>query len=1067
MGADRPGLHSLSIVVALATALLMPVRARAAWGATVEQKVKGGPQLLQLIMEDDYDWVAAWTCNVTGFTPRSPAPVISPLASDPRMVTPVSQIMHADACWAYWDGSALGMQFTTQFLSLADVGTWTIVCDGYEASPTYCYASNPPCIPTCETSALATWANPFTFTIDVYNNTPNITVTHSPAPAWNATVTLDAVGSDPDGDALSYHWQILHHPPTSTTHLSSTTAKSPTIHFTSDHDIGHWEFQVDVDDATGERRTFTHSFDVPNVPPSITINGATEINALDTIALNATPTTDVDGGNLGIVWDIVSSPPTSTHGPQSHFGTGPTFPAIVTTEQDIGTWTIRATATDNEGATDTKEATVTVKNVPPEINLVGASQIEVGDTIHAETTILDDQDGGSLTFSWDLIQVPQSAGIPIQDGLFTGSSIDIPTTYDDAGTWVFELTATDNEGASVTQDYTVLVDAPPEADIQVSSATATPGADPPVVGIGDFPLVLDASGSVDPDSPCPSDPDRCHDTAGQPVVISPGISGYQWSLVDEPLEEVGILPLGRVDEVFGIDGSSPTVTFDHWLDLAPGQYTFQVEVWDGEGNSDTALQRVVVLDVNSNPIAVVSPPARYTTTPSGTAPTDITLSAASSFDLDNVLAGDTPGPGVGIVDYQWAVEAPPGCAPPALPSGAGAAEVTLYSAGDPIDPTCQGRWTFTATVGDDDTPQKHGSAETTVVIGNCPQPLCIDAPTTALPDVVDFSDQTDVSIYYHLDSAIYTDPSLAYGLFAELDIYDEHDLSTPFHTDFDPNVLASDRGSFLVFNWNGYGDTFLRPESGPYDVAITVLDYGFSTTPFTATQPASIEIAVADPQVLPTSDRYARFGDLDDGSTQLHFNYQINGGVTVDTLHFKIFDAAHTELLDQAVPGAVTPAGTVTWDGKIAGVTLAPGDYTFQLDARRGSASLGTSPPYTFTVYKLGVKPHAGAVPAQGLAVFVNDDDDDQNGSPDVGQNPAPAAENDLVQLDLVFEPATLAGTLGSAPTAPPPASRSGRRPPRAPRSPCPRATTPRRARRRPRSGSRGPPLAPRRSAST
>jgi hypothetical protein len=985
-------------------------------------------------------WMHSCTCGAN-FGGASRSVNISPSSSDPRHSTlpasTVQQVPGHIGCGIF-DSSGDGLpDFNFDFVtnSLEDMGTWTVTCSCLMVDPAYCVSDpSASCGIACDSAGIVSDPDPTTFVITVFNSPPTASITTTPsAPAWNSLVTLHSNANDPDHGTtgLSYHWNITAHP--SGTALSSAAVANPTIQFTSDHDIGHWSFSLDVDDQEGERASTSRSFDVPNIPPTLSTNpvSSATINAMQSIAITATAT-DPDGGSPSIAWNIASSPPGASHGLQSNYATGNTFTPIVTGKNDIGVWHIEASATDNEGpmahpsGLTTHDVTVNVMNLPPHINLTGSPSIRVGDTIHAATSIRTDDFGDDLNFRWEIVQVPHAAGIPLHTIVSTSSYIDIPTTAIDAGTWIFKLTATETGVPSstmpspvATTTFTVLVDGDPVANIALSASGPIISGDPPNIGSNSFPLTLDASGSIDPDSPCPTDPNHCHETATPPAIVSPGIVAYVWSLIDVSPELSTTYPLGRVDEVFGIDGTSPTLVLQA-ADLLPGQYTFQVEVKDDEGNTAVSQQSVVVVQINGAPTAIVSGPDRYVVSAGGL-DRDIVISGHDSFDLDNILSGSGLSAGIGIIDYQWDVVAPPGCTPPAIPSGASADSFTLYSAGSTPLNGCLGTWTFGLTVGDDDTPQRRASATTHIVIGNCTGSLCIDSPTTAMPQIIDFSDQTDVTVYYHLDSTVYEDPAYTSGAFTRLDIFADSDPMprTPFYTAFDPNALASDKGSILTFNWNGYGNDWSRPKSGTYSATVTIDSSALSIGSFSTSQPQSIHIAVADLTVLPTSNSYARFDDLDSGASQLHFNFRVAGGTSVDQLHWRVRDAADTVVFEADAP--VVNAGTVTWDGKIAGVTLATGTYTFELEAIRAGASLGKSPRFSFTVYTLSVKPHVGTVPAEGVPVLVNDDDDDWNGASDLTQNPSAPGENDLVQVDFVLDPVMTGDVTISADAAPAP----------------------------------------------
>jgi hypothetical protein len=971
--------------------------------------------------------------------------------------------------------------------------TWTATY----MDPNWCISkpNTPPCNVFCDPIGLS---GPITrsFIFEIYNDPPSANITGSPTPAWNKTVKLNANASDPDGGTLTYNWSVIQRPSGSSTTLNDPKAASPTLAFSSDKDIGQWRVKLDLDDNEGERKTFIHEFTVPNVPPNISITGATDvdemkpiqlgvspttdvdggnldivwdivqsppgashgpqsnyktgasltiptvekdlgtwvfratakdnesasqsreitvtvknvppsinvsgarsIDALQAIALGVTPTTDVDGSNLDIVWDLIKSPPSSSHAPQSGIATGPTL-SIPTTDKDIGDWEFKATAKDNEGASDSETVAVTVKNLPPEIALVGAGQIKVGQAISVKTSILDDKDGGKLSFRWDIVQVPQSAGQPVQQGFSTNdpdnASITIPTAPTSAGTWMFRLTATDNDAApdsSIQQEQTVLVDGLPKAAI----------TGPSTIGSLSFPLVLDGSSSVDPDSPCPGQANRCHDTDGRPVTVSPDIVGYTWSLIDVPGELAASYPLGRVDEVFRVPADQAKLNLNYAA-LATGDWTFQLRVQDGEGNQDSSSFTVKVIDANGAPTAVVAGPGRYTTTVTGAITQNVVLNGQQSFDLDNVLAGVSPGPGLGVTNYQWqALTVPSGCSSPALASGPNAHTVNLYLAGAIIPPTCQGYWTIRLTVTDDDNPAKTGTAETSFTIGNCALSLCIDYPTTQNPQFVEFTDKTDILIYYHLNSVLYNDPAFISGAFTRLDVYHESNLNIPIYTSVDPNVRGSDKGSNLWFHWNGYTNSHARPKPGLYTARITLLDSASNTTNFAAVEQRAIWIAVAEPGILATSDKYLDRDKLDMGADHLNIGYQVTGAARPDQLRWTVRDAANTTVF-QTTTAPASPS-TFSWDGQVGNTTIPTGNYTIELEALRQGASLGRSKPHAFVVYRLALTPSSGPVSATppGLYLYVNSDDDNRNGASDLTETAA--GEDDLVEVKLTAEP--------------------------------------------------------------
>lgn len=895
--------------------------------------------------EDGYLWPFNQTCSATKISSSSFN--MAPGASDPGIQT-ASPVTNAASC-PIWDFNGDGqaewhLNFT--FNSLHDLGVWQITCDGTHVDPAACASvSNPPCNIACDLNYVTPYSEPARFFVTVFNDPPTASPSHSPSPAWNTTVTLHANASDPDGGSLNYSWSVVNKPSSSTKTLSGTSSASPTISFNNDDDIGDWQFRVYVDDNEGERRTFTHGFTVPNVPPNIHIDGPTDIEALEDIVLSISSTTDTDGGAFQIEWDIVSTPPGASVAAQSNYSTAASI-AIPTTELDIGTWVIRVTATDDEGDSDSDTHTVEVHNIPPEIDLVGPDQIDVGDTISIYTTILDDEDGGVLSFSWDVFQSPDPSGIPPQVGYLggtgaSGATLTLPTSTSHAGTWIFVLTATDNDGqpdSSVSEEFTVLVDAPPVPNIVA----------PNTIGSFSFPLELDGSGSTDPDTDAP----HSRLDGGAPS-LSPGIMDYTWLLIDVPFEHWGDYVLGPLDESLGVAAHSAAASID-FGSLEVGDWRFGLQVRDAEGNDAGTSRAVTVIEEGGPPSALISGPARYLVSVAGVLQSAVTLSGEASFDLDNVLAGDPLGPGIGIVNYAWSVAvAPLGCSPPTLPAGSGLTTATVFGAGVVIDPACLGFWQVTLTVTDDDLTPRTASTSATFIIGNCPQLLCIDYPTTAMPQFVEFTDDTDVFIYYHLDAGVYSAaPFITGGLIAELEIFHESDLLVPFYSDFDPNPLATVFGGLPVFQWDGYGNLHQRPLPGKYTVRITLLDHLLTLSTTTTQEVDAIQIATAEPNILPTSDILESVDAFEAGTGSLTLNYTVTGAATADQIQLRIYDAANAETFTTTGPVAL-PSGTITWDGMTApAMPVGVGAYEAEVQALRMGSVLGTSARHAFKVIR-------------------------------------------------------------------------------------------------------------------
>ncbi len=854
------------------------------------------------------------------------------------------------------------------------------------------------------------------------------------------SIVFDGRGSSDREDSdsqLDFRWTFTR--PGGSTFVRSGATRTETFNDDYLSSGTNWSVRLVVQDTDGASDSETANFSVTGSPPVIEIVGPDRIDALEPLTLEARntlgsdPAGDVDGGNIEeFSWTIQDGPTEGSVPIGNVWATRIISWPNPATEADITTltddtdivdrppWKFVCKATDDEGDTGEETKIVRVYNLPPIINLIGDTEIDTGDELRIETGITKDDDGGDLIFSWDLIQSPNSSSYrPVED-FGIDSVLVFVTDETDAGTWIFQLNATDNEGETVSEQFTVVVDGLPIAIIEGSATIGTLSS-----------LELDGSNSIDPDSPC-DPPDYCHTTTDPQGVkgISRPIVGYTWSIatadVNEPLGFLGPLYEGRLDEgLLNMDPYSPSISITTGL-LDPGDYTFQLDVEDGEDNNASEFLIVSVIQEEAPPVAIVNPPLSILTDLSGTilSPQNTTLSGFNSYDKDNLLDGGLLGPGLGITNYQWSYLAfPSGCPPlllPPLPSGPSLHTFNLFYPGNTVSPECLGRYELQLTVTDDDATPKTSSATTSVIIYNCPNDICINSPTTANPEFVEFTENTDILIDYYLSSMLYEDPLfLAGGLVAELEIFHESDGLTPVFSSRDPNLLASDKGSVLRFHWNGYDNDGYRPENGRYDVWISLLDHQLSTTTFIAEEKEAIVMEVVEPEILPTTTQYIDFDDLTFG-TPVTIDYDFSMiGHEPDALVWRVYDEASAVVKEETVFPPYS--GTILWDGQLdASNLIAPaGHYQLELETLRGVAVLGRSNLHDLTIYRIQISSPAGALSSTspGLHVLVNSDDDNQNNISDL--NESVPGEDDLIPFDILIEPSNLEGEFTISATNP------------------------------------------------
>ncbi|WP_256792263.1 PKD domain-containing protein [Terrabacter sp. Ter38] len=175
-----------------------------------------------------------------------------------------------------------------------------------------------------------------------------------------------------------------------------------------------------------------------NQPPTAAFT-ATAANLVATF--DATASSDPDGTVTGYAWDFgdtgsgTGSRPTHTYG-------------------SAGSYPVKLTVTDDQGATNSVTKTVTVTAPPVNQPPTAAFTATAANLVATfDATASSDPDGTVTGYAWDFGDT----------GSGTGSR---PThTYGSAGSYPVKLTVTDDQGATNSVTKTVTVTAPPEAPI--------------------------------------------------------------------------------------------------------------------------------------------------------------------------------------------------------------------------------------------------------------------------------------------------------------------------------------------------------------------------------------------------------------------------------------------------------------------------------------------------------------------------------------------------------------------------------------------------------------------------
>jgi YD repeat-containing protein len=279
-----------------------------------------------------------------------------------------------------------------------------------------------------------------------------------------------------------------------------------------------------------------------NTQPLGNAGPAQSIQAPQTVQLDGTGSTDVDGNALTYSWAIVSKPTGSTAALSSSTYPQPTFYADI-----VGTYVAQLIVNDGtvnslpglSGDPIVRTSTVTITNldVTPVANAGPAQTVSAGNPVNLDGTASSDVDGHSLSYRWSLLSSPPNST----------ASLSLPTsenpyfTTDVAGKYVVQLIVND----------TVVDSVPTTVEISTDNSR-------PVAGPGPHQIV--ATGSTVQLSGADS-----NDADGNSL-------SYQWAILYQPSGSHAVL-------------SSATAVDPTFVAGTAGLYVVQLIVNDGQLNS--------------------------------------------------------------------------------------------------------------------------------------------------------------------------------------------------------------------------------------------------------------------------------------------------------------------------------------------------------------------------------------------------------------------------------------------------------------------------------------------------
>ena len=272
-----------------------------------------------------------------------------------------------------------------------------------------------------------TWVNDTTMTLDtppVSNASGPYTGIEGQAIIFNASASYDP---DPGDNIVSFEWDFNND--------GATDATGMEVSWTWNDDYAG-QVNLTVTDSHGESSTDTTSVNVLNAPPEVEAGNDQTVNEGDTVSFIGDFTDPGTGDTHTIEWNFGDGTPGST---------GTLEPTHV--YADNGTYTVTLTVTDDNAASTLDILNVTVENVAPIVD-AGEDQIaNEGDIVSFAGSFTDPGTADTHLIEWDF-----GDGTQISSGTLT------PThTYADNGTYVVNLTVTDDDGASTSDTLIVTV----------------------------------------------------------------------------------------------------------------------------------------------------------------------------------------------------------------------------------------------------------------------------------------------------------------------------------------------------------------------------------------------------------------------------------------------------------------------------------------------------------------------------------------------------------------------------------------------------------------------------------
>ncbi|HEY4874651.1 MAG TPA: Ig-like domain-containing protein, partial [Puia sp.] len=345
------------------------------------------------------------------------------------------------------------------------------------------------------------------------------------------SATLTGTVTKGTGNIATYAWSEISGPNNKVTFTNGNTVSVIANNLVA----GSYVFQLIVTDVNNlsDTATVTITVNPANQPPVVSAGSSQNI-FLPSSAFLVGTATDATGTITNIIWSEFSGPDNN-----ATFTNGNTLTATAN-NLSTGTYIFQLTVTDNNNLSSSDTVTITVSQ-PVSVNAgVNQTIISPVNSVTLSGSAID-ATGTISNYSWSEVSGPSNVNMP--DLSLNNTTINNLV----AGTYIFQLTATDNNNFSASSTVTITVDALP------------------VVSAGsDQTIIL-------PTTPTASLAGTASDATGN-------ITNYKWSEVSGPDNNATFVSANSISTIV--------------KNLSVGTYTFQITVTDDNNLSASSTVNV-------------------------------------------------------------------------------------------------------------------------------------------------------------------------------------------------------------------------------------------------------------------------------------------------------------------------------------------------------------------------------------------------------------------------------------------------------------------------------------------